>query len=127
MDEYYAELLADMSSYEMMALQDSSTANLTQGYAIFLSVLFAYLAVAYIVGDQLSKFQVWVVTGIYSAFILLFVGGLYDNALHVARLNKIIYDVDYTAGVSAIIALLFASWVMSLVFMVNARSKSKGD
>lgn len=125
MDEIYSELLSGMTNYEMMDLQDGSSANLTQGYAIFISILFAYLAAAYFVGRKLSRFQVWTVTSIYSAFVILFLGGLFDNALHVARLNKFIYGVDYTIGVSLIFVVLTASWIMSLIFMANARKKDK--
>ncbi|MFT4583677.1 MAG: hypothetical protein ACI915_003365 [Gammaproteobacteria bacterium] len=54
-----------MSEAETMELIAIFAANSINGFAIFASLTFSYLAVAYVVGGSLTKFQALAASGLY--------------------------------------------------------------
>ena len=54
-----------MTTYELADLSLSSFANMASNYAIFLTAVSAYLAVAYFVGAKLTGTQAVMLTGLF--------------------------------------------------------------
>ncbi len=61
-----------MNEYEMVDLLHSASANMLTGQAIYFTQLASYLVVAYVVGDKLSKFQVFFLNSLF--IVLTFMG-----------------------------------------------------
>ena len=88
---------------------------------MLLTVIFGYFIVAYLIGSKLKLFQVWVVSLVYTAFCSVAIGGYYALAI---RLWNLVYfrdgEVPFTLVASFWVCVL--GWLLSLAFMVNARS-----
>ena len=54
-----------MTAYEMADLAQSSFANATSAFAVFLSVVFAYIVTSYLVGAKLTRMQNRIVTFLF--------------------------------------------------------------
>ena len=91
----------------------------------FISMVSGYLAVAYFVGDKLSKFQMWAVTGLYSVWVIGPIAGFYTGVIDMARLGgmEAAPMVRYPLWVPV---LMGASWVVSVLFMLQVRSRLRG-
>jgi hypothetical protein len=54
-----------MSQYELLDLAQSALSNSTASYAIFLSIVSGYLITAYLVGSELTRAQVSLLTTLF--------------------------------------------------------------
>jgi len=54
-----------MTEAEVLELIAIYIENAMTGFSIFITVTFAYMTVAYIVGSKMSPFQVWAASGLY--------------------------------------------------------------
>jgi hypothetical protein len=118
-------------SLEVIALYN---VNVASYLAIFMSVTFAYLTVAYFQGRALTKFQVRVVSSLYVFWSGLLSLGVYENTVawgkmvreHETLLNSMsVYGSGIIHIPTAII--LAASILVSLYFMHDVRrNKNEG-
>lgn len=109
MDSTQANGSEPMSTYEINELIYSGISTAFEIVAIFLTVLFAYFAVAYFVGKRLSRFQVTTITLVYSAFSIFLMVGTYPTiGLPITLLNNY-SGVDYGAARTAMLLLMFIS------------------
>jgi hypothetical protein len=60
-----------MTEYELSDLINGISSNIVQGQAVYLTMITAYLAVAYSVGSKLTRFQVSFVNFVYILFGLV--------------------------------------------------------
>ncbi len=89
------------------------------------TLISAYLVVAYLVGPKLSKFQVWAISIIYTAFLLGPIAGFYVAVLDLKAVNHgggNLHSVEFPWIVPLI--MLFG-WALSIAFMIDARKKKK--
>jgi hypothetical protein len=98
-----------------------------------LAIISSYLVVAYFVGPKLSRFQLWAISILYTVFCLGPLDGFYIAALDLKSLNQgeqgsrtleLPLAVEYPWMIPAIIVL---GWIMSIVFMINARRSSQSQ
>jgi hypothetical protein len=98
---------------------------------LWLSSTFAYLTVCYLVGKTLTKFECFLISGLYGTSALMFAGASigYSNTWFLlrAREETIMDGVwlfngmeNYIAG-SAVV--LFGGTIISLYFMYNIRNR----
>lgn len=99
----------------------------------FVTILFAFLTMAYLVGDKLRSFQIWSVALLYSLFSLYWIAtifvtyGVVETLLIDFRSQhpesaKLHYAARGSANVDTFVAvLLILSWMLSLVFLLNTR------
>lgn len=113
--------MSNLSPYEIQDLIWSITAVNYAGLGIHISVLSAYLIVAYAVGKHLSKFQLVSISLIYSAFLLIGIQTLYINYFSIERLISLGGGSGNRLFVYTILTVLVFSWVLSLVFMYEQR------
>ena len=104
----------------------------SEGTAV-LSILFAYIAATYFVGEQLSRFQAWSLSVLYSTFILMPASGIVRRVMNIQFLQEK-FQQDYPELSQTVIAtavpnfhivvgcLLSAVWLFSLYFMIHTRS-----
>ncbi len=101
----------------------------------YMSVLFGYIAVAWFVGPQLSRTQLWIFTVLYVFWQLLTVGTVFFRSQSVQammnRMETLVADapaaVDSANEVglmigSSIVTLLLLALLASLYFMWSVRS-----
>ena len=122
-----------MSQYELLDLSQSALSNSTASYAIFLSIVSAYLITAYMVGADLTRGQVRLLT-----ILFLFVTALVmwaqsafvywaDHWSTMARGESVAQTVFSTQPLLpfALAAVNALTIVACLFFMWNIRRRNK--
>jgi hypothetical protein len=85
----------------------------------FFTVLSAYLVVAYLVGDKLSKFQLWSITGLYTLYLYFPIAATHIAVADLAQLDAVPPGAEYLRFV------LVLMWLVSIVFMIQKRRESR--
>ncbi len=62
-----------MTPYESLDLAQSAFSNGLASYAIFLSIVTGYLVTAYLVGRELSRMQVWLLTLLFLVVVSMLI------------------------------------------------------
>jgi len=120
-----------MTEFEVVELINGLTSNIIANQALFVTILSAYLVVAYSVGDRLTKYQVAFINFMFVLFSLLgiqTVGGIMDimtiYALQYTEMRGILSDANTVKvdavrwGIVGVRLLLCAG---ALVFMWQVR------
>ena len=120
-----------MTEYEIIDTIISVRADIAQHSMNFVSVLFAYILAAYLVGSKLSRFQVSMITILYALWspgpILVAYDGatalqnLYFNHREVLSVEMGASPLMATAPV-VVSAAMCSAWLISIVFMVQVRT-----
>jgi len=113
--------MPSLTPYEIQDLIWSITAVNYAGLGIHISVLSAYLIVAYATGKKLNKFQLISISLLYSAFILIGIQTLYINYFSIERLITLGGGTGNAVFVYTILTVLVLSWLLSLLFMIEQR------
>ena len=84
-----------MTLYEVGELINGGNANLMSSQATFLSIVTAYLVVAYTVGEKLTRFQVVFVN---TVFVLSMLNGIFGAQALMAILNEYLQEKQVILG-----------------------------
>jgi len=114
--------LGDISYFELSELVLMTYSTMIEQLTVFISVLFAYFAVAYLVGKKLSGFQLFAVTLVYSAFSLIAIFGIWRLSSRLGEL-LILRDGETSAALLASVITCTVAWVLSIVFMFHSRNQ----
>jgi hypothetical protein len=119
-DQFQA--LDSYSSFELSELILMTLSTSIEQMTLFLTVLFAYFAVAYLVGKKLSIFQLYSITFVYSAFSLVAIAAFIEIGQYLEML--LVYR-DGETPISWIIptSICVIGWILSIAFMVHSRRK----
>ena len=119
MDKYYEGL----SRFELILISQSSQTLAITYFSLFMTMLFAYLTMAYFAAKQLSRFQAIAISAIYSFAIFFTMSGAYGNIRAIGVIRHVLEGMSttpFTNGV-AFTVLMFIAWVVSTIFLVQAR------
>jgi hypothetical protein len=123
MEQAALNFYSDMSNYE---LHDAiyTAASLVIGlYTLSLTVISAYLVVAYLAGRQLTKFQLLSISIIYSVFLLILIMLIFGQLGVIGNLLAV-KGSGYDIWRQSVVPLLFlAAWILSLLFMNHSRNQ----
>ena len=121
-----------MTEFETIEALSNLAANAATFFTVFLSMTFGYLTVAYLVGADLTRFQCFVIAGIYflspSVFGAAAITWTSTWATLKARETSVIDDVwianavSWSGGVWVIVVVMI---LLSLYFMYNVRSTTR--
>ena len=121
MEEALLEFFGTLSNYELADLQNSIWQGLTANFSIYITVLFAYVLLAYFEGKRLSTFQVYAVSGIYTVFQAFMIGFIEDGLTKVLITESLITGRTGVLIGPAFLIVLIVGVIVSLVFMQQAR------
>ena len=104
--------------------------NAFNGFAVFLTLLFGYMTVAYVVGLRLTKFQVTAITLLYcvteTMLMLSVLGQTHSAEILVARYPDFNYSpLQTTPFTLPSVVINIAAILMSLLFMFDIRRKAR--
>ena len=124
-----------MTEYELIDAYQSVEASWQGAVSIYISILFAYLATAYFVGEKLTRSQVVIVTGLYSLFSLFMLRMLATVLIRMTQLGTEILELSperavagsRMIGTGLVIwgSVFIGSYVAGLVFMFQLRRNAK--
>ena len=119
-----------MDLYQLSDLMNGMSSNIAEGQALFISVLSAYLVVAYTVGASLTRYQV---TFISILFLLMMSLGVFAQLRNIQMMSEWGYQVIALSGKESVpaaqaeiakwlfIAMRIALSIGALVFMWQVR------
>ncbi len=119
-----------MSEYEFYEVIVGFTGNLEQSMAVLISLLSAYLILAYTIGEKLSRFQVIFIS---TCFTLVYIGILQAQIYYLDQTVRLAEKLESLQGEPSIVAgqgdisivafviVRIAFLIGSLYFMWNVR------
>ena len=118
-----------MTEYELLDLFVSKEAQMASQFSIYLSILSAYIAVAYFVGSKLTWFQISMISSLF----LFGAGGqtfaMYNHGLHVLEILErkesiaplTPYEVEFGSNLAPWVWAMAIGVVVSLSFMCHEK------
>ncbi len=125
METEILEFYSDLSKFELLELFYTVSGNVTDNITVLITTLFAYLALSYIAGKDLSRFQVYSISTIYSVFVLFMIGGIARDSDTVSNIAYVLYRIDSSNDQIILSLVLLIGWLLSLVFMAQTRRAKK--
>lgn len=123
MDPEVVEFYRQMSNYEIVDLYYTVRDSTVFVVSTFMSVLFAYLAVAFFAAKKLSTFEAIGVSLIYSVFSLFLFSGVYASIMAMSRIQQFLSGIRFEIVDVGFPVFLLLCWLSSLVYMYKQRSR----
>ena len=118
------EFYRQMSTYEISDLYYTTRDSTVFVVSTFLTVLFAYLAVAFLAAKKLSTFEVVGISLIYSVFTLFLFSGVYASMLELSNIQQFLSGTKYEIVDIGFPAFLVVCWASSLMYMYQRRREA---
>jgi hypothetical protein len=123
MDPEVVAFFERMSGYEQADLYYTTRDSTILLVTTFMSALFAYIAVAHIAAKQFTGFQTIAISLIYSLFVMFLLSGIFPSMEALHNLTMFLFGDAYAFTIYGFPTLLLLSWVVSLLFMYQARKR----
>ena len=125
MDFDLQEYLKDLTNFELIEtyflVRDALLSDLT----VYMTILFAYITVAYFVSAKLTRFQAIGISLLYSVFALYMISSAHTAHQMLSTIGFEISGLDSSWESTVILLILLISWVFSVLLFVQARRKGK--
>jgi len=121
MDFDLPKYLKELSNYELLESYFLVRDALISDMTVYMTILFAYITVAYFVAAKLTKFQAIGISSLYSVFALYMISSSYNSSWMLSTLGEMISDLDSSWEPVVIGLILVISWIFSIVLFVQAR------
>ena len=107
----------ELSKFELLQLFHLQKESIVDDITIFMTVLFGFIAMAYFVGEKLSRSQAVSVSLIYSVFALLALASIWSTTMSMsAALVGGFLNLNYS-----LVGTLAVCWAYSILFLVQVR------
>ncbi len=110
-----------MSNYELVDTYYTARSALFNDIMMYMTVLFAFLSVSYLVAEKLSNFQSVALTGLYTVFISYVAFGVIDSQTGVATVVWVLTGDDIFFSLYITGGILVSAWILSVVLFIQAR------
>ena len=125
MDFDFGKYLSEMSNYELLDAYFLVRNALVSDVTIFMTILFAFLTVAYLVSAKLSRFQAITISVLYSLFALYMISSTFNSSRMLSQISHTVIGQDNSKDAYVLGAILLISWIFSLILFRQARRKGK--
>lgn len=119
--DFLPEYLTELTHYELIESYYLVRSALVSDVTIFMTILFAYVTVAYFVSAKLTKFQAITISSLYSIFALYMASSAYNSSLMGSIIGFAISGVESSKESIVIVTILLAAWVFSIILFIQAR------
>jgi hypothetical protein len=130
-----------MADYELLSLWNEWGIAGATHYMNFVTVLFAFLIVVYLVGDKIEAFYAWCLTFLFTCFSIMmgvsatnsFSRGMQMREVLQARmqgdpeLTAIVGTGDGTPLLIVSAGVLFLSYVLAVGYLIHKRRSSRSE
>ena len=119
----FAGYLEELSHFELFEAYFLVRNALVSDVTIFMTVLFAYITVAYFVSAKLSRFQAIAISTLYSLFALYMASSAFFSLKMLSAIGSAVSGLDSSWEANAIATILVVAWVFSILLFIQARKK----
>ena len=115
------EYLTEFTRYELVETYFLVRSALVSDVTIFMTLLFAYVTVAYFVSAKLTRFQAITISSLYSLFALYMVSSAYNSSVMQSIIGFAMSGVDSSRDSVILVTILLVAWVFSIILFIQAR------
>ena len=119
----FPKYLKELSNYELIDAYFLVRNALVSDVTIYMTILFAYLTVAYFVSSKLNRFQAISISVLYSLFALYMISSAFNSSRMMAYIGYTVTGIDSSHDSVILVSLLLVSWVFSIILFRQARRK----
>ena len=117
------EYLTEFTHYELLESYYLVMDALVSAVTIFMTILFAYITVAYFVSAKMTKFQAITISSLYSLFALYMVSAAYNSSQMLSIIGSTISGLDSSKDSVILVTILLVAWVFSIILFIQTRRK----
>ena len=117
----FAEYLSDLTRYELLEAYYLARGALASDVTAFMTILSAYVTVAYFVSAKLTRFQAVTISSLYSVFALYLASSVYNASLFLSNIGFAISGVDSSRESLILVTFLLIAWIFSIILFIQAR------
>ena len=114
-------IFSEMSNYEVVQLILTYRAAVVDDLTLFISILFGFLVVSYLVGVKLTRIHFIGLCVVYSTFALLLILGIVGVQVEI-RPAFAALDYELPSVVYVLPTVLIVSWLLSLAYSISLRA-----
>ncbi len=115
------EYLTKFTHYELFEAYYIVMDSLSSDVTIIMTIIFAYITVAYFVSAKLTKFQAIAISSLYSLFALYMVSAAYNSSKMLSIIGFTISELDSSKDPVILVTILLIAWVFSIILFIQAR------
>ena len=115
--------IEELTNYELLDSYFLIRNALISDVTIYMTILFAYITVAYFVSTKLTKFQAISISILYSIFALYMISSAHTASQMLSTIGFVISGIDSSWEPTLIITILMVSWFFSIILFIQARRK----
>jgi uncharacterized YccA/Bax inhibitor family protein len=117
----FYEYLTEFTRYELFEAYHIVMSAVVSSVTVFMTILFAYVTVAYFVSEKLTKFQAITISSLYSLFALYIASSAYSSSYRLSIIGYKIRGVESSKDPIILGTILLAAWVFSIILFIQAR------
>ena len=121
--ELWEQLYGDASKVELNELLYIIRDSASGDFNTFLTCFFAYITLAYFVGNKISNLQAIAISILYTGAVGLMAAGIISAGIRNYDLICIIRGNDTQAFGIVLVVGLALTWLLSIVYMVLVKTK----
>ena len=123
----YTKYLSEMSNYELFDAYFIVRNALVSDVTIFMTILFAFLTVAYFVSAKLNKFQAITISTLYSVFALYMISSAFNSSQLMSQIASAVTGMEKSPDSVVLVTILLVSWIFSLILFWQARRRGRAE
>jgi hypothetical protein len=114
------EYLTELTRYELLESYYLARSALVSDVTIFMTILFAYVTVAYFVSAKMTNFQAITISLLYSFFALYIASAAYNSSLILSKIGFVMSGIDSSRDALILVTFLLVAWVFSIILFIQA-------
>ena len=121
----FAGYLSKLSHFELFDAYYMVREGLASDVTIFMTILFAYVTVAYLVSAKLTRFQAITISSLYSVFALYMASSAYFSSKMLSVIGFRVSGVDSSWESMVLLMILLIAWIFSIILFRQASRMRK--
>jgi hypothetical protein len=114
-----AQYLTELTRYELLESYYLARGALISDVTIFMTILFAYVTVAYFVSAKMTKFQAITISFLYSFFALYIASAAYNSSFILSKIGLVMSGVDSSSDSLVLVVLFLVTWIFSIILFIQ--------
>jgi hypothetical protein len=114
-----AQYLTELTRYELLESYYLARGALVSDVTIFMTILFAYVTVAYFVSAKMTKFQAITISFLYSFFALYIASAAYNSSFILSKIGLVMRGVDSSSDSLVLVVLFLVTWIFSIILFIQ--------
>jgi hypothetical protein len=114
-----AQYLNELTRYELLESYYLARGALVSDVTIFMTILFAYVTVAYFVSAKMTKFQAITISFLYSFFALYIASAAYNSSFILSKIGLVMSGVDSSSDSLVLVVLFLVTWIFSIILFIQ--------